>query len=494
MSGPDRPMRARLSDATLAQAQARAETPAYARGDVACGIVHLGLGAFHRAHMAAYVDTSLASDPRWGITGVSLRSDATRAALTPQNGLYTLTTEGAEGARHRIIGSVLSAVTGADAARAALLAPETKIVSMTVTEKGYRRDPATGRLNLSDPDVAADIAGARPAKTLPGVLVRALSQRRAEGLAPPTLLSCDNLPSNGATLRRILLDFVAEAAPGELTWFEDTLACPSTMVDRIVPATTDEARAAASAAIGLDDEWPVIAEPFTQFVVEDRFAAGRPDWEAAGVTMTDDVAPYEAMKLRMLNGAHSTLAYLGYLAGFETVAEAMADPPLRRLITELMEEEIAPTLTLPPGVDALGYGAALRERFDNPALRHRTWQIAMDGSQKLPQRLLATLRDRRAAGRGHDRLALGVAAWIRYAAGRDEAGQAIDVRDPLADRFREIAGRSDGPEALARRFLALEDVFGADLSADAAFADTICGLTRQLFESGVQGALSRMSR
>jgi fructuronate reductase len=205
------------------------------------------------------------------------------------------------------------------------------------------------------------------------------------------------------------------------------------MVDRIVPATTDEDRAAIDRALGLQDAWPVMAEPFTQFVVEDTFTLGRPDWEAHGVTMAEDVEPFEKMKLRMLNGSHSTLAYLGYLAGDETVADTMADPAFKRLIGDLMAKEIKPTLSMPPDVDLVAYGDALLERFSNTALKHRTWQIAMDGSQKLPQRLLGTIRDRLEAGQPFDRLALGVAAWMRYALGTDEQGKAIDVRDPMAD-------------------------------------------------------------
>ena len=489
-------MNARLNRSALDTAGAG--RPGYDLTAVRTGIVHLGLGAFHRAHLAAYVDQCLGADARWGIAGVSLRSAAAREALAPQDGLYTIAIRSNEATEHRIIGAltaVLTAPEQPEAVLAALTAPGTRIVSLTITEKGYCHDPATGRLNTGHPDISADLLDEGRPRSAPrsaiGWLIRALRERRAAGAPPFTLLCCDNLPANGATLRRVLLDFVAESQPEEVSWFEDHLACPCTMVDRIVPATTDEDRAAVSAAIGLRDAWPVVTEPFSQFVVEDHFPAGRPDWEGAGVTMTSDVAPFEKMKLRMLNGAHSTLAYLGCLAGDETVADAMADPAFRRLIHDLMSEEAAPTLNMPGGVDLTAYRDELLARFANRALRHRTRQIAMDGSQKLPQRLLGTIRDRLDAGAPFDRLALGVAAWMRYAAGRDEHGAPIDVRDPMAARFAAIAAGAETPADLAAGVFQLREIFG-DLPDHPAFTHPVIDALTRLTELGAREVIARM--
>jgi fructuronate reductase len=268
----------------------------------------------------------------------------------------------------------------------------------------------------------------------------------------------------------------------------DRIACPDTMVDRIVPATTPEDRARVAAGLGLHDAWPVIAEPFTQWVIEDRFTAGRPDWERAGATLVSDVAPFEAMKLRLLNASHSALAYLGYLAGYETVAQAVADPALAAFVAGLMADTI-PTLSLPPGTDVIGYTHALIERFRNPALRHRTWQIAMDGTQKLPPRILAPVRERLARGLPIGRHALVVAAWMRYATGVDQKGIVIDVRDPMAQALAAITGR-EGPLAsrLAPALLSLGAVFGPDLSDDPRMRHAVTEALDSLYANGAARA------
>jgi fructuronate reductase len=481
----------RLSSKTLDALPATVETPAYDRDAVSLGIVHLGIGAFHRAHMASYIDACLAHDPRWGICGVSLRSSATRDALGPQDGLYTLGIQSSQGLAPRIIGAVKDLIVAPESPEILaerLCDPAIRIVSLTITEKGYCHDPATGRLNADHPDIVHDLATTGLPKTAIGWLAHGLLARKAAGIAPFTILSCDNLPSNGQTVRQVLADFIDRKAPAEAGWFAAEVACPSTMVDRIVPATTDEDRAAIDRALGLQDAWPVMAEPFTQFVVEDHFTLGRPDWEAHGVTMAEDVEPFEKMKLRMLNGSHSTLAYLGYLAGDETVADTMADPAFKRLIGDLMAKEIKPTLSMPPDVDLVAYGDALLERFSNTALKHRTWQIAMDGSQKLPQRLLGTIRDRLEAGQSFNRLALGVAAWMRYALGTDEQGNAIDVRDPMADDFAKIPATNAIETVQA--FLGLHSIFGADLPNQPAFVRTVTDKFAQLQQDGARATIA----
>lgn len=483
----------RLSNATVPAGFA----PAYDRSKLATGIVHLGIGAFHRAHLAAYVDACLTTDPSWGICGVSLRSASTKDALDPQDGLYTLGIQSSNGLTPQVIGAITDLIVAPqepERLAAALLSPDAKIVSLTVTEKGYCHDPATGRLAADHPDIQHDLATDSYPRSAIGWLAYGLLARRDAGLAPFTVLTCDNLPSNGKTVRQVLLDYIALKAPDAVEWAEKTIACPCTMVDRIVPATTGEDRAQITQALGVEDAWPVMSEPFSQFVVEDHFPLGRPDWEVHGVTMAQDVEPFERMKLGMLNGSHSTLAYLGYLAGDETVSDTMADPALRKLIHDLMTHEVMPTLSMPDDVDLPAYRDALLDRFSNTALKHRTWQIAMDGSQKLPQRLLGTIRDQLTARRTIATLSLGVAAWMRYACGTDEQGNGIDVRDPLADTFAQIAKDSDGTAAdLVQRFLAIESIFGTDLPSNATFKSAVTEQLQNLLDDGARATIAAMA-
>jgi fructuronate reductase len=481
----------RLGPAALAHLPADIEGPRYDRGSVQIGIVHLGIGAFHRAHQAVYVDDRLAAgEQEWAVCGASLRSPDTRDALARQDGLYTLAVRSGAGERLRVVGSVrdlLVAPENPDALLRAMSDPAVRIVSLTVTEKGYCHDAAIGRLKEDHPDVVADLAEPSRPRSAPGFLVEALRRRRENGAPPFTVLCCDNLPANGHTVREVVAEFAALRDTDLGRWIHDNVAFPSTMVDRIVPATTDEDRAAIAARLGVGDAWPVVTEPFSQWVIEDRFPSGRPRLEDAGAELVADVAPYELMKLRLLNGSHSTLAYLGYLAGYETISETMADPAFARLVKGLMDEEVTPTLIVPPGADLDRYKASLLERFANPALKHRAWQIAMDGSQKLPQRLLSTVRDRLKAGAPIGRLALGVAAWMRYVTGVDERGHPIDVRDPLSERLLKI-GRESGlvAERLAPAYLHIRDIFGDDLPADPRFTEPVTRALAALIQSGAK--------
>jgi fructuronate reductase len=398
-----------------------------------------------------------------------------------------------EGTRTRVVGALrglLVAPEDPERLIAAMTDPGVRIVSLTVTEKGYCHDPATGRLREDHPDIRRDLESPLQPVSAPGFLVEALRRRRAAGVPPFTVLTCDNLPANGETVHRVISRFAHLRDPDLGAWVAGEVACPSTMVDRIVPATTDADRAAAREALGVEDAWPIATEPFTQWVIEDRFPGGRPRLEEAGAQLVADVAPYELMKLRLLNGAHSTLAYLGYLAAYETVADVMADPAFARLIAGLMDEEVTPTLTLPAGADLAGYKRSLLARFRNPALRHRTWQIAMDGSQKLPQRLLGTVRDRLAAGAPIDRLALGVAAWMRYVTGLDERGAPIDVRDPLRERLRAITDAA-GPDAarLAPALLSVREIFGDDLPGDPRFSQPVTRALESLLRRGARATV-----
>jgi len=469
--------------------------PDYSSDAVTPGIVHLGIGAFHRAHMAAYVDSLLGSNPDWAIIGASLRRPDTRDALAPQDFLYTLAIRDASGTKARIIGAIRDVI-DANVDRPTLIelmaSPAIRIVSLTVTEKGYCYAPATGELDEAHPDIVHDLAHPDAPVSAPGIIAAALRLRHARGLIPFTVMSCDNLPSNGKTAGRIVKRFAELLGDTNYTNYVQSVQFPSTMIDRIVPATTDADREIVKDIIGLDDAWPIMTEPFTQWVIEDRFPAGRPPFERVGATLVEDVEPFELMKLRMLNGSHSTMSYLGYLAGHQYVSEAIADPGIYKLIHGLMTEEVIPTLPMPrPDLEA--YRDQLLARFANPALKHRTWQIAMDGTQKLPQRLLGTIRDRIAAGQPFDRLALGVAAWMRYVTGIDEQGKPIDVKDPLSARLRQLADTA-GPDAtqLATTLLTVTEVFGTDLPASKIFRDTITNHLKSLLEYGAAETIRRV--
>lgn len=459
------------------------------------GIVHLGLGAFFRSFGVLVTDSvAKASGGDWGIIGVSLRSSGTRDALAPQDYVYTAVSMSADGETHRCIEG-LSDVVFAPEAPGDLLNQMAdtaiRIVSLTVTEKGYCHIPSTGQLNFDHPDIRADMANAMP-KSAVGYLVRALEQRRAAGVRPFTVLSCDNLPDNGQVVRNVVLALAKEIDPGLAVWIAEEGCFPSTMVDRIVPATTDTDIERLASRHGVIDRAPVFHEPFLQWVIEDSFVGGaRPRFEDfPGVQMVRDVAPFELMKIRMLNGTHSTLAYLGYLAGYETISDTMADPVFGRFVDRVWSEEIIPTLSPPDGVDLAQYACDLFERYENPAIQHRTWQVAMDGSQKLPQRILGTLSDNLAAGRESGGLMLGVAAWMRYVGGLDESGMPIDVRDPFSKQLKALSDRAKGPRDRAMNLLSLDEVFGgANLSAHGRAG--IAATYATLVENGAKAAVAK---
>jgi fructuronate reductase len=483
----------RLSNATLDRLPRDVARRAYDRGALANGIVHLGIGAFQRAHQAMYTEAALAAgDPRWGIVGASLRSGAVRDQLKAQDWLYTLAARGAEGERLCVIGALKDVLVAPESPAALLRGlcdPAVAIVTLTVTEKGYCHDPAKGVLDEAHPDIVHDLGHPNTPRSVPGFIVEALRRRKAAGTSAFTVLCCDNLPHNGRTVAAIVTRFAALRGPHLAHYIANEVAFPSTMVDRITPATADEDRRAIAQRLGMEDAAPVVTEPFSQWVIEDRFPLGRPDWAIAGAEFVTDVAPYENMKLRLLNGSHSTLAYLGYLAGYETVADTMRDPNCRRLAEGVMDDA-ATTLKMPPGADVAAYKRALLERYANPALKHRTWQICMDGSQKLPQRLLGSIRDRLAAGAPIDRLVMGVAGWMRYVAGIDEHGQAIDVRDPLSARLRSVADQAGlNAERLAPALLDVREIFG-DLAADPRVRAAVQAALARIIAKGAKAAVA----
>ena len=452
----------------------------------------MGLGAFFRAHGAIYVSEAMAaSGGDWGIIGVSLKSPGMRDKLRPQGWAYTAVELAPTGERAQVmtvLRDVLVAPEDPQAVLKAMSDPAIRIVSLTVTEKGYCHEPSTGRLNTDHPDIRQDLAGPLPCSA-PGFLVRALALRRAAGIAPFTVLCCDNLPENGRVLRGVVLELARLIDPHLADWIEAEGRFPSTMVDRIVPATSPEDLDNVAHLTGLRDEAPVMHEPFRQWVVEDDFVGGdRPDLGAVGVQLVADVTPFEHMKLRMLNGTHSSLAYLGYLAGHQTIAETVGDPVFSTFVRKLWRDEIIPALTPPPGEDLAAYADALHDRYANPAIRHRTWQIAMDGSQKLPQRILGTIAEGRAAGRAVPGLTLAVAAWMRYVSGVDLAGGAIEVKDPMADQLAAL-WRDDPAETVAG-FLGLEQVFPAALRDDADFQRDLTTALTALCDKGAAQAVA----
>lgn len=457
------------------------------------GIVHLGLGAFFRAFGCVYVaDAMAASGGDWGIVGVSLRSADVRDRLRPRDWAYTAVTMAPEGEQMRqidVLADVLVAPEDPAAVLDAMADPTVRIVSLTVTEKGYCHDPATGTVNFDHPDILHDLAHPLPVSA-PGFILRALQMRHAAGEAPFTVLSCDNLPDNGALVRRVILAMAQRLDPALADWIATHCRFPATMVDRITPATTSADITRISAALGFAEAAPVLHEPFSQWVIEDDFVGNaRPDLAASGAQMVADVSAHEHMKLRMLNGAHSALAYLGYLGGHETIAQTVADPVYAAYLRQLWSE-ILPAVVPPAGVDLNAYADALFERFANPAIQHKTWQIAMDGSQKLPQRLLQTLAVNMEAGRPSPMILLAVAGWIRYAAGRDEAGGMIDVRDPMAERFADIAKAHQRPADTVAAFLALQEVFNPEMAK--ALRTPVTTTAQLLWAKGARATIQEM--
>jgi fructuronate reductase len=454
----------RLATARLSAAPSTLARPTYDRSKVQRGIVHIGVGAFHRAHQAVYTEAALAGgDLRWGIAGASLRATAVRESLVPQQCLYTVFERHGEEARGRIVGAlqtVWHAPTEREAVLRAIADPAVRVVTCTVTEKGYCQHPASGELDLLDPLIRHDLAEPDAPRSLLGVLAAGI--RRRSRHAPLTVLSCDNMAHNGDTLRRLLARFAASCDPMLASRIEGDIAFPNCVVDRIVPAATPESLRWAQERLGLRDDAAIVCEPFTQWVIEDRFAGARPEWERAGALLVSDVRPFQALKLRLLNGTHSAIAYLGQLRGLQTVADVMSDAALGPFVCRLMTEDLRATVAAPAGYDVPAYCAALLHRFGNPALRHRTGQIAMDGTQKVAVRWLPALRETLGAGRTLPRLERALAAWLHYLIeGRAEDGRVLDISDPgAAALIRRLRAERDSLAAV-RAALGYAPVFGA---------------------------------
>ena len=486
MATPVRDTR-RLSDATLALLPAGVAVPAYERARTSIGIVHFGPGAFHRAHQAVYMDDLLADDPDWAICAVSLHSAGVRDALRPQDGLYTLALLG-ERERLRVVGSireVLCAPQEREAVLARLADPQVRLVTLTITEKGYCL--STDGVDLAHPDIVHDLASPHAPVSAVGWLVEGLRLRRARGTAPYTVLSCDNLANNGGRLRRAVLQYARQLDAGLADWIEGEVAFPRSMVDSITPASDDALRERVSARLGVEDAWPVQREPYAQWVVEDDFRNGRPPLERAGVVLAGDIAGYDRAKLRLLNAPHSALAYLGSLMELETVAEAMREPRLAGFVERLMRQDIAPGLPALVGFDPQAYVDAILARFRNPAIRHLLAQIAWDGSQKIPVRLLGTIAEALEAGRPIGRLCVPVAGWMCFV--RRQVARGVAIVDPLADALVRLGRACTGdPVRDVEAFLRLDPVFGA-LSGDPRFVHVLRAAYARLGD-GLPGAVA----
>lgn len=468
--------------------------PRYQPDEHGTGIVHLGPGAFHRAHQAFYTDEVLARHGGdWRMTEISLRSTTVVDDLTAQDGLYTVLVRDGHATRAHVIGSIAAAIAASRdprAAMAALASPQTRVVTVTVTEKAYGIDRTTRQVQADHPAIAHDLARPDSPGGVIGLLLWAIRQRRSRGIMPFTVLCCDNLPSNGKLLQAGVCDMAQRLDPPLASWIAAHVPFPCSMVDRITPASTKQTLADAAQATGCEDLAAVETEPFSMWVMEDHFSMGRPVWEDAGALMVSDVAPYEHMKLRMLNGTHSLLAYAGHVAGYQYVRDAMRDTHLAQAADRHMQAA-AGTLQPLAGVDFGHYAAELHARFANPAMAHECWQIAMDGTEKLPQRVLQAAQDCLAAKSDVRPFALATAAWMRYCLGVTDAGNRYALRDPReAEIAQAIQGNERDAQALCASLMALPGLFPGALRHSAAWGATVSGYLGIMLARGMRAALS----
>jgi len=473
--------------------------PAYQPAATRQGIVHIGVGGFHRAHQAVYTEALLNQGEAldWSICGVGLRAEdrAMRDALAAQDYLYTLVELGDRpGLPVRVIGAISGMLLAEDSPQALidkLADPAIRIVSLTITEGGYCIDDSSGEFRAELPQIQHDLAHPEAPRSVFGFLCAALGRRRAAGTAAFTLMSCDNLPHNGAVTRKALLGFARLADPELAVWIEANVSFPSAMVDRITPMTSAAHRQQLAAEHGLDDAWPVVCEPFVQWVLEDKFVAGRPAWEKVGVQFTDDVTPYEEMKIKLLNGSHLALTYLGMLKGYRFVHQTMNDPLLRRYVRAFMDLDVSPQLAPVPGIDLTQYKATLIERFANQAIADQLERVCSDGSSKFPKFIVPTLNRLIADGQPLERAALVVAAWALYLRGIDETGAHYPIADPRAEYCQALVADDAG---LTARVLGEDAIFGTALAASPAFIAAFERCLASLREAGVSATLQTLLR
>ncbi|MGR5117864.1 mannitol dehydrogenase family protein [Vibrio astriarenae] len=469
----------------------------YAREELETNIVHIGFGAFHRGHQAVYNDlTNDITGSRWGICEINMFGpSALIDDLKAQNGLFTVVEKSATETETRLVRTVTEQIhtpdTGINAAINKLIEPQVKIVSLTITEKGYCVDPQSRVLDTANPLIAHDLENPTQPQSAIGLITEALKQRRALGLPAFSVMSCDNIPENGHLTRDAVLHFAELCSPDLSAWIEDNASFPSTMVDRIVPAMTADQFDVIEQETGYRDPCGVVCEDFRQWVVEDNFVAGRPDWAAAGAMLVEDVLPYEEMKLRMLNGSHSFLAYNGTLAGYEYIYQCMQDEELRQVTLTLMKEEQAKSLSPSLSVDLEQYAELLVARFSNQNIKHKTGQIAMDGSQKLPQRGVdpfLTLHDRGIATRC---LPVLIAGWMHYVINTIKSGEALV--DPLAEQFADIVSSTEDKSLVAETLLNIEKVFGDNAEQHKLFKQQILSAFERIEENGIKAMFAELT-
>jgi mannitol 2-dehydrogenase len=472
--------------------------PRYDRSAVRTGIVHFGVGGFHRAHQAMYLDTVMNDGDAldWGITGVGLLPGDKRMhdVLQAQDCLYTLVVKDSDGTMHpRVIGSIVDYLFAPDDPEAVLRVmadPATRIVSLTITEGGYLVNQSTGEFDADDPSIRNDLADGAVPSTAFGFLVEALKRRRDAGVEPFTVMSCDNIAGNGEVAHKMLGAFARLKDPELASWIEQSVTFPNSMVDRITPVTTDHDREQLAEQFGVEDGWPVVCEPFTQWALEDRFPAGRPPYDRAGVQLVPDVTPYEMMKLRLLNCSHQALCYLGYLAGYRYAHEVCADDLFTGFLLGYMDEEATPTLSEVPGVDLDAYKHELIERFANPEIRDTLARLCAESSDRIPKWLVPVIRDELARGGPVRRSALVVASWARYAEGVDESGEPIEIVDRRKEQVTRRA-QQQGSDVLA--FLRDPDLFG-DLVEDERFTTEYAAALESLHAHGARATLEAWER
>lgn len=485
-----------LNRDTLEAVSATVPAPAYHRSQLRVGIVHFGVGGFHRAHQAMYLDRLMQDGTArdWAICGVGLLPGDRHMAdvLRAQDGLYTLVTKHPDGTLEpRVIGSIARYLYGPADPTAVLdqmVDPAVRIVSLTVTEGGYHVNPVSGELDPTAPELQHDLAHPDEPSSMFGYVLAALRRRRAAGVPPFTVVSCDNIQGNGDVARAMLVAFARLQDPDLGDWIDAEVSFPNSMVDRITPATAAADRTMVATRFGIIDEWPVVAEPFVQWVLEDDFPTGRPPFQDAGVQMVDDVVPYEMMKLRLLNASHQALCYLGYLAGYRYAHEVAVDPLFRSFLLRYMREEGAPTLPPVPGVDLRGYQHQLIERFANAHVRDTLARLCAESSDRIPAWLVPVIGDNLRAGGSVACSALVVAAWARYAEGTDEQGRPIEVVDQRRDRVMAAAGRQRHDDLAFLRDRAL---FG-DLIDDDRFVTTYRSALADLHRDGARAALESL--
>ncbi len=485
-----------LNARTLKYWRDRLALPAYDRNLVTPGVVHFGVGGFHRSHQAMYHDRLMNEGTAldWGICGVGVMAadQLMKQVLDAQDGLYTLVLKHSDGTYEpRVIGSIveyLFAPADPEAVIEKMAAESTRIVSLTITEGGYNISDVTGEFDATNPDVIHDLEPDAVPRTTFGLITEALRRRRKRGLAPFTVMSCDNLQGNGYLTKRVFTAFARLRDPELGDWVEREVCFPNSMVDRITPVTTDADRAEVRERFGIEDRWPVVCEPYTQWVLEDAFRAGRPPYEQVGVQVVDQVEPYELMKLRLLNGSHQAMCYFAYLSGYRLVHEAAQDPLFQAFLLGYMNEEATPTLPPVPGVDLTEYKHTLIERFSNPQVRDTIARLCAESSDRIPKWLLPVVRQQLATGGEIRRSAAVVASWARYAEGVDEQGQPIEVVDRLRDSLQPLARRQrDDPDA----FIANRDVFG-DLANDNRFVTAYRSALSSLHQRGARATLESL--